>query len=156
MKKLYHHFYLIVLLHLLITGCGNYSSDEDKMDGKFSPVVTSTSPSDGILSVSIDTTNSVTFSEEMSSSSVTTNTSDTSCSGTLQLSSDNFSTCVQMSSSPTASNSNKTYTATPSSRLSYGANYKVRLSNEIKGSSGNTLPSQYTTPIGFTSISISV
>jgi uncharacterized delta-60 repeat protein len=150
MKNLQQHFYLIVLFHLLLTGCGSYSSDEDKMDGSFRPVISSMSPSDAVLSVSIDTTNSVTFSEEMSSSSVTTNTSDTSCSGTLQLSSDNFSTCVQMSSSPTTSNSNKTFTVTPSSSLSYGTNYKLRLTNSIKDVSEKIISNQYTTPTGFT------
>ena len=150
MKNLRQHLYLIVLFHILFTGCGSYSSDEDKMDGKFHPLVTSTSPIDGVSSVSTDTATSVTFSEEISSSGVTTNTSDTSCSGTYQLSSDNFSTCVQMSLSPTASNSNKTYTVTPSSSLSYGTNYKLRLTNGIKSVSGKTLSNQYTTPKGFT------
>ena len=71
MKNLQKHFYLILIFHILFTGCGSYSSNEDKMDGKFSPVVTSTLPLDGVSSVSTDTTISVIFSEEMSSSTVT-------------------------------------------------------------------------------------
>jgi len=60
--------------------------------------------------VSITDNITVTFSEAMDPSYVTTSTSDTYCSGTLWLSSDNFSSCVKMSSSPESSNSNKTFT----------------------------------------------
>ena len=156
MKKLQQHFYLILISHFLFAGCGSYSSDEDKMDGNLHTVVSSMSPDDGEASVYTNTSVSVTFSKEMNSSTITTNSSDTSCSGTLQVSSDNFSTCVQMSTSPAASNSNKTYTATPSSRLPYGTNHKVRLSNIIKSDSGENILGQYTTPTGFTSINITV
>ena len=150
MKKLQQHFYLILIFHFIFVGCGSYSSDEDKMDGSFHTVVSSMSPSDEVLSVSIDSSISVTFSNDMSSSTVTTNTSDTTCSGTLQVSSDDFTTCVQISSSPTVSNSNKTYTVTPSSRLSYNTNYKVRLTDGIKVVSGKDPFEQYSTPTGFT------
>ena len=156
MKNLQQHFYLIILFHSLFTGCGSYSSDEDKVAGSFHTVVSSMSPNDGEASVYTNTSVTVTFSKEMNSSTITTNSSDTSCSGTLQVSSDSFSTCVQMSASPTASNSNKTFSVTPSSRLPYGTNYKVRLSNVIKSDSGENILDQYTTPTGFTSINITV
>jgi hypothetical protein len=156
MKNLQQHFYLIILFHSLFTGCGSYSSDEDKVAGSFHTVVSSMSPNDGEASVSTNTSVSVTFSKEMNSSTVTTNSSDTSCSGTFQVSSDSFSTCIQMSSSPTASNSNKTFLITPSSRLTYGTIYKVILTNNINDKSGEVLSSQYTTPSGFTAINITV
>ena len=122
---------LLSILCVLLSGCGSFSGNESSMDGKFSLLVSSMSPSDGVSSVSTDTTVAVTFSDEMTSSSVTTNTTDTSCSGTLQVSSDDFSTCIQMSSSPSVSNSDKTFTVTPSSRLSYGTVYKVRLNKSV-------------------------
>ena len=86
------------------------------------PTVSSTSPADSDTSVSSNRTISVTFSEAIDSASVTTNTSGTTCSGTLQVSSDSFSTCVQMSPSPTVSNSYQTFTVTPSSDLSFLTN----------------------------------
>jgi|APSaa5957512535_1039671.scaffolds.fasta_scaffold49400_1 photosystem II stability/assembly factor-like uncharacterized protein len=156
MKKLKQHLYLIFSIIFLITGCGYYSSDEDNMDGSIHTVVSSISPSDEVSSVSTDTSVLVSFSEEMNSSSVTTNTSDTTCSGSLQVSSDNFVTCVQMSSSPTGTNSNKTYTVTPSSRLPYGTNYKVSLTTEIDEASGSNKFDKYITPTGFTTINITV
>ena len=58
------------------------------------PTVTSVTPTDNQSAVSIADNVSVTFSEAMDNSTITTNTSNTTCSGSLQLSSDNFSTCI--------------------------------------------------------------
>jgi len=79
------------------------------------PTVSSISTTaDNQGSVSITDNITVTFSEAMDTTYVTTNTSDTYCSGTIRVSasSDNFSTgsCVKMSSAPASSNSNKTFT----------------------------------------------
>ena len=103
------------------------------------PMVTSTSPADTNTSVSIDSTISVTFSESMDTTSITTNSSGTSCSGTLQVSSDSFSTCVQMSSSTSSDNSTSDNTtsstttsagntilhSSPSSSFSLKTTYKI-------------------------------
>ena len=115
-----------------------------------SPTVSSTSPADSATSVSRSSTITVTFSEAISTASVTTNTSDTACSGTLRVSSDSFSTCVQMSSSPTVSNSSQAFTVTPSSNLSVLTTYKIRVTTGVKDSNDNTLSSQYETSNGFT------
>jgi hypothetical protein len=56
-----------------------------------------------------------------------------------------------MSSSPSVSNSYKTFTVTPSSSLSYLTTYKIRVTTGVKDSSGNTLSSQYETSSGFKS-----
>ena len=106
------------------------------------PKISSTSTSDTSVSVSFSI--SVTFSESMNTTSVTTNSSGTSCTGTLQVSSDNFSSCVQMSSSPTVSNSNKTFTVTSSASLSYNTIYKIRIGTGVKDISGNSLATQFT------------
>ena len=106
------------------------------------PKISSTSTSDTSVSVSFSI--SVTFSESMDTTSVTTNSSGTSCTGTLQVSSDNFSSCVQMSSSPTVSNSNKTFTVTSSASLSYSTIYKYRIGTGVKDISGNSLATQFT------------
>jgi len=98
----------------------------------------------------------VTFSEAMDTTYVTTNTSDTNCSGTtIRVSSDNFSTCVKMFSSPASSNSNKTFTLDPSDNLSYSTTYKIIVTTGVKDSAGNTLSSQYETSSGFTTESSS-
>ena len=108
------------------------------------PTVSSiSSTTDNQSKISVTDTISVTFSESMDTTSVTTNTSDTTCSGSLQFSSDNFSTCVKMSSLPTTSNTNKTFTLSPSDNLSNYTSYKTIVTTAVKDSSGNTLSSQF-------------
>ena len=68
------------------------------------------------------------------------------------MSSDNFSTCVQMSTSPTVSSSYQTFTVTPSSNLSVSTTYKIRVTTGVADSSGNTISSQFETSNGFTTI----
>ena len=63
-----------------------------------SPTVSSISPTDNQSAVAISENISVTFSDAMDKTSITTNTDNTSCYGTLMVSSDNFSNCVQMAS----------------------------------------------------------
>ena len=117
--------------------------------------VSSIYPTDNQSGVSITDNISVTFSETMDTTYVTTNSSDTYCSGTLRVSSDNFSTCVKMSSSPASSNSDKTFTLDPSDNLSYSTTYKIIVTTGVKDSAGNTLSSQYETSSGFTTESSS-
>ena len=118
------------------------------------PTVSSISTTaDNQSSVSITDNITVTFSEAMDTTYVTTNTENTSCSGTLRVSSDNFSNCVQMSSSPISSNSDKTFTVDPSDNLSYSTNYKIRVTTGVKDAAGNAMSSQYETGSAFTTSS---
>jgi len=109
------------------------------------PTVSSISPTDNQSSVSVSDNISLTFSEIMDNSSITTNTDNTSCYGSFQVSSDNFSTCVQMSSSPSISNSAKTFTFDPSDNLSYDYKYKIKLTTDTKDENGVSLESPYET-----------
>ena len=77
------------------------------------PTVSTISPADAATAVSAGTTIAITFSEAMNTTTLTSNMSNTSCSETLQVSSDNFSTCVPMASAPSTFNSNKTFTIAP-------------------------------------------
>jgi len=116
------------------------------------PTVSSTSPGEN-ASADVDNNISVTFSEAMNPTTVTTNTDSTSCNGTIQVSSDNFSTCAKMSSSPIASNTkmkSKTFSVSPSQNLSYLTSYKIRVTDGPKDYSGNALESEYQMANGFT------
>jgi hypothetical protein len=88
----------------------------------------------------------------MDTTYVTTNTDNTSCYGNLGVSSDNFSSCVQMASAP-ASSDNITFTLDPSGNLTSGTTYKTRVTTGVKDDAGNTLSSQYVTSSGFTTVS---
>ena len=114
------------------------------------PTVSSVYPADNQNGVSITENISVTFSEAMNTTSVTTNISNTTCSGSFQLSSNNFSSCIQMSSSPSSSNSYRTFTVDPSNNLSNYTNYKIRVTTGVKDTAGNSLSSQYEISNGFT------
>ena len=117
--------------------------------------------SDNQSSVAITDNITVTFSEAMDTTYVTTNTSDTYCSGTIRVSSssDNFSTgnCVKMSSSsPASSNSNKTFTLDPYDNLTRIRTYLTRVTTGIKDTAGNAMGSQYETSSGFTTDNSSI
>jgi alpha-tubulin suppressor-like RCC1 family protein len=110
-----------------------------------------TSPTDNDSSVSVSDNISVTFSESMNNSTITTRTStdNTNCTGSFQVSSsDSFSSCVQMGSSPSSSD-NLTFSVTPSLKMYYSKTYKIRITTAALDSAGNSLASQYTQTYGF-------
>ena len=121
------------------------------------PTVSSVSTTaDNQSSVSITDNITVTFSEAMDTTYVTTSTSDTNCAGTIRVSSDNFSSCVKMSSEPASSNSNKTFTLDPYDNLTVSTTYKTRVTTGVKDTAGNALNSQYETSSGFTTLAPTV
>ena len=58
---------LLSILCVLLSGCGSFSGNESSMDSQFAPLVSSITPSDGVSSVSTDTTIAVTFTDSMDS-----------------------------------------------------------------------------------------
>ena len=151
---------LLVILVLLLSSCSERSeygeaSDYEKFGAGSTdttvPTISSVSPTDNSIYNSPATTIVVTFSETISTSSITTNTSDTTCSGSFQLSSNNFTTCVKMSAIPSASDNVTTFTATPAENLSNGTTFKLRITTSAKDTSSNSLVTAYTTN-GFTTL----
>ena len=131
-------------------GTETETDDTTVPDNTAPTVVTVSTTADNQSSISITDNITVTFSESMDSNSVTTNTNNTSCYGTLGVSSDNFSTCVRMSSEPASSNSNMTFTLDPSDNLTVGTTYLTRVTTGVKDASGNAMSSQYDNSTGFT------
>ena len=84
-----------------------------------------------------DSNISITFSEAIDPNTITINTTDTSCSGNIQVSLDNFNTCVQMSSGDPTTSDNITFTFNPSSNLGSKTPYKLRIKTGVKDTSGN-------------------
>ena len=126
--------------------------------------VISTSPADASTDVSVDTTISATFSVAMNTSTITTNSGDPTCTGSFQVSKDDFSSCIALVSTVAASNSNKTFTVTPSSDLDYNSTYKIKITtvagSASKLSSANIhpgkglaqLPVEYVSATGFKTV----
>jgi len=117
-------------------------------------LVTTTADNQSLVSITDNIT--VTFSEAMDTTYVTTSTSDTNCAGTIRVSSDNFSSCVRMSSEPVSSNSNKTFTLDPYDNLTVSTTYKTRVTTGVKDTAGNAMSSQYETSSGFTTDNSSI
>ncbi len=150
----------ILAIASLILGCG--SSGGDTASGgsgggggatdTTAPIVSSTTPSDAATSIAITTTVKVVFGEAMDTATITAPTTAT-CGGTLQVSSDNFATCVAMSSAtPAASDANAAFTMTPAASLANSTVYKIRVTTAAKDASANALAAQYTSTTGFTTV----
>ena len=102
----------------------------------------------GLSNADSDTNIYIYFSEAMDNTSITAITSGTSCSGTVQVSDNNFATnsCIPMSSSPAVSNNtNKIFTFDPKSDLSDGTVYKIIVTTGVKDGSGNSMQNNNTT-----------
>ena len=152
---------VIVPLVLLLSSCSESSeygkkSDYEKLgavciasEDVTAPIVSSQSPIDNSTYNSPTTTVAVKFSETMATGTVTTNTNDTSCSGSFQMSSDDFSTCIKMSAAPVASDNDTTFTITPASSLSATTTFKVKITTSVADISCNTLGSDNSSIVGF-------
>ena len=104
------------------------------------PTVDNSSPYNCNCTLSPTLSFSVTFSEIMDATTITTNTSDTTCSGTFQVSSDNFATCAEMTGlSFTISNSYKTFTLDRSESLNNQLTYKFRVTSGVTDLAGNSV-----------------
>lgn len=92
----------------------------------------------------------VTFNEDMNPSSVTTNTGGSNaCSGSLQVSSDGFSSCIPILADPTTVD-NRTFSMTPSTSFISGTVLRIRINTAAADAAGNATIG-YTTPNGFAS-----
>ena len=104
------------------------------------PTVDNSSPYNCDCTSSPGLSFSVTFSEIMDATTFTTNTSDTTCSGTFQVSSDNFATCAKMTGlSFTISDSYKTFTLDRSESLNGQLTYKFRVTSGATDLAGNSV-----------------
>lgn len=96
------------------------------------PTIQSVSPTDDANEVVPSISINITFSEPMDAGSIDTNTENTVCSGALQVTSDSFSNCVKMASSPIPSSGARTFTIIPASDLAPGATYKFKIAGTIR------------------------
>ena len=169
MKKLISNFFSLTFLLIVIVSCqkkdsdlevsttDNTTTDNTTTDnlGNVWPKIYSVLPEDNSILIGVKTSLSITFSRRMEGKSITTNTVSNSCSGTIQLSFDNFSTCLRMSARPLASNDNRSFTVDPISDLLFSTNYKIRVTNAAKDRQGMNLKKTYTSSKGFTTVPLS-
>lgn len=113
------------------------------------PAVVSTMPTNGAVGVAITSSVTVTFSEAMNPATLTTQSSAGACSGSIQVSSDDFVTCIALTS-PALSSGNTVATVTPSKALAYGLTYKIRVTTAVTDAGGVAMAADFTSSSGFT------
>lgn len=116
------------------------------------PTVTGTSPADGV-SVAAGTSIAVTFSEAMDGTTLTAQTSAGACTGSVQVSLDDFATCIAFSSAaPVMSGGGTvaTFTAAPGELIN--RTYKIRVTTAAESALAFPLTSAFTQTSGFTTV----
>ncbi len=144
----------LVLVMILLSACGdrveNPFASGSSAESDTLPEVLSTTPGDGFTLFPVDSRIYVTFNKSMDPATITTNSSDTICSGTFQVSSDGFNTCIRMSSAPVPYNGDMTFEIMPAADLNISTLYRIRVATSAQDTGGNSLGEEYTSPNGFT------
>jgi hypothetical protein len=113
------------------------------------PTVTATAPADGSSAV-VSPTVAITFSTAMDPTSLTAQTTAGACTGSIQVSLDNFATCIAMAAAaPTMSGSNGVATLTPKPGVLLNRAHKIRVTTAAKNAAGISMTAQYTHGTGF-------
>lgn len=127
---------------------GTYTSVGFTTSGPPPLTIPSVTPADAATNVSFAAAITVNFSATMNTGTLTMNGTLGACSGSLQVSSDNFTTCIGLVS-PTWNGSFNQLTVTPGVSLGPGIQYKIRVTTAASGTGGEVLTANYTTPTGF-------
>ncbi|MDW8251958.1 MAG: lamin tail domain-containing protein, partial [Myxococcales bacterium] len=116
------------------------------------PAVSSTSPTNNETAVAT-TPIAITFNQAMNPATLIAQTSPGACSGSLQVSLDDFATCIAMAGPPAMSSGNTVATLTPAPGLLVNRTYKIRVTTGATAASGVSLASAFTQPNGFSTTS---
>jgi Bacterial Ig-like domain len=126
----------------------SYTSAGFTTVGPVTLALIATNPSDAGTGVSLNTTLAVTFNTQMNTGTVIVNASAGSCTGTLQVSADNFASCAGWNS-PVWTGPASQVTFSPSGPLSPGTVYKIKITTGVAGLGGEVLSAEVMTPTGF-------
>ena len=99
-RKIWVQFFTLLCLLTLAVSCSSSDDEDESTDtagtDKSALTVTAVSPEDGVADVSVNSTISVTFSKSIEPLYATTSSSEV-CSGTMQISTDSFNSCIPVS-----------------------------------------------------------
>jgi len=138
---------------LTLSQCKIGDNSSNSTSSSFS--VASIYPSDKSTSVPLNTGISVTFSDSVNRSTVTTNTNNEVCSGSFQVSGDGFNTCIQMSEVIEVGNGRHSFLFQPVSLLAPSSEFAVKITRTVRSGEGQALEAEYTSAGYFTSGSLS-
>ncbi|MCE9597198.1 MAG: Ig-like domain-containing protein [Spirochaetia bacterium] len=108
------------------------------------PYIQNMSPFNNSLT-SVHSSISIQFGRPVQPGSVTVNTTNQACTGSVRISRDNFASCVRMAPLPASIDGNLTFILSPAEDLDGGIEYRVSIRNEIVGLSGLHLSTPQTT-----------
>jgi cysteine-rich repeat protein len=149
----------------LATGCGNgfveppeECDDDNRVSGdgctatcqlEVAPQVVATAPADAATSISTTTSIGVTFDRAMAAGVLLTQPSPGPCTGTIQVSLDNFASCVGLGFG-TRSADNTGITIPLTTALAFGTTYKIRVTTAARSALGVPMAATFTQAAGFT------
>ena len=139
-----HFLWNGLIVGLVLFGLSGCKAKEDAAvigQNSSSGLVSSVSPAAGTASIAVAGNLEITFPQAMSSSSLTVNGTDNSCSGSVQLSVDNFTTCVILGT-PTLDNTGAVATIAYTG-LTNATTYKAKVTTSATTSGGSALGSEY-------------
>jgi hypothetical protein len=111
--------------------------------------ITNIQPSDASSNVAIPAPIVVAFNTAMDPVSLTSQTAFGACSGSIQVSRDDFASCIAMAGNPVLSAGNTSATVTPAPAMAFGTRYKVRVLGTVQSSLNVPLGNTFTQPTGF-------
>ena len=130
------------------SGDDDSSSSSSSSSGEEAPAVDSTTPFDLQSGVAPGSIVSVTFTEVMDPDTITSNVADTTCSGTLQISADDFATCLRVTAAPSSAD-DETFTVVPSDLLASSSTYQIRVLGSVTDAGGTPMGDDFVTATGF-------
>ncbi len=141
---------LAILVGAVFVACGRDDAAVESYDQN-APHWVSIFPTDNSMGVPVETSISVTFDEPMSSATIVSfNTNTKECSGGVQLSRDNFASCVPMAQESFMVSGDKTsFTFSPQMPLDGFTRYKLRITNSAKDLALNRLEGEFMMIDGF-------
>lgn len=143
----------LVACMLTVSACNELGSNTDSSasGSENSLSITGIGPFQRACDIPVNRSLMVTFSDSMDTSSLTATTTGDDCSGTFQVSNNDFNTCVRMSGFPEASNSGRSFVFTPAEALDASTDYDIKITGDAKSADNQTLSSNFISAECFTS-----
>lgn len=107
-------------------------TEPENPDPNLPLIVSSTEPANKASLVNITSSITVKFSEAVDPNSIVVNTNNSDCTGSFQISSDGFNTCLQLKPVSGSLDGNKTFQFKPANSLTGGESYRFRATSDIK------------------------
>ncbi|MFZ5629919.1 MAG: beta strand repeat-containing protein [Spirochaetota bacterium] len=152
-KKSFLLLQFAILMAFTGAACKGSNSNPEDGSGGFSgspagdttqPAISSVAPANNETDVFLNPTLRVTFNKGMNATTLTTLTTGSACNTAIQLSADNFATCIPMSGQPTIEGS-ATYRITPAANLAASTVHKLKVTTDAKDSQGRAISADYET-----------